>query len=126
MGSRIMRNREQRRIVCVLHSPSNQKILPQSLRSAGYEVILALTADEAVAFCINHSLAALVLDSEFFTQEGWSVTQTFKSLCPKVPIVLFVENHKDGAMPTNVDAMADTAGIMLLELNRVFDRATSP
>lgn len=54
------------------------------------------------------------------------MTQTFKSLCPKVPIVLFVENHKDGAMPTNVDAMADTAGIMLLELNRVFDRATSP
>lgn len=119
-----MRNREQRRIVCVLHSPSNLKILPLSLRSARYEVILALTADQAVAFCINHSLAALVLDSEFFTQEGWSVTQTFKSLCPKVPILLLVENHQHGTIPKNVDAIANTTETMLAELDRFFRERT--
>lgn len=120
-----MRNREQRRIVCVLHSPSNQKSLPLSLESARYEVVSGLTADQAVAFCMNNIVAAVVLDSEFISEEELSVVETFKSLCPKVPILLFV-NGRHRTTPKNVDAIAYTTEIMLLELVRLFDRSTSP
>jgi DNA-binding NtrC family response regulator len=119
-----MRNRERPKILCVLHSPSNRNSLPGVLRSARYEVISAFTADQAVAFCINHVAAAVVLDSEFFSERGWSVLQTFKSLCPKVPILLFVEDHQFGTLPQNVDAIANTAEMMLVELRRFFDRVT--
>ncbi len=121
-----MRSREQRRIVCLLQSPSNQKNLPLSLRSARYEVVSAPTADQAVAFCINNAVAAVVLDSEFSSEEAWSVVQTFKGLCPKVPILLFVDGHKHRTTPKNVDAIAHTTEDMLLELVRLFDRSVSP
>lgn len=121
-----MRSREQRRIVCVLHSPANQKCVSQTLKAARYEVVSALTAAEAIAFCVNHSLAALVLDSEFFTEEGWSVVRTLKSLCPQVPIILFVEDHSGRTISSDVDGIANTADIVLSELNRLFDRSAGP
>ena len=116
-----MRNREQRRIVCVLHSPSNQIRLPVVLKSARYAVVSDLTADQAVAFCVSNIVAAVVLDSEFFSEGGLSVVQTFKSMCPKVPILLFVD-HRHRTAPKNVDAIAHTTEIMLLELVRLFCR----
>jgi len=114
-----MRNRERRIVVCVLHSSSNIGTLPPILRSAQYQVIVSLTADEAVAFCISNLVVAVVLDSEFLSEAGWSVAETLKALCPKVPILLFVEPHKDGTMPKSIDATANTGETMLAELNRL-------
>ncbi len=119
-----MRDREQRRIVCVLHSPSNQKSLPLSLESARYKVVSGLTADQAVAFCMNNIVAAVVLDSEFISEEELSVVETFKSLCPKVLILLFSKGRRPRTMPKYVDAIAHTTEIMLMELARLFDRST--
>lgn len=116
-----MRNREYRKIVCVLHSSSNKGTLPLILKSAEYQVILPLTADEAVAFCISNLVVAVVLDSEFLSEVGWSVAETLKALCPKVPILLFVEPHRDGTMPKGIDATANTGETMLAELNRLCD-----
>jgi DNA-binding NtrC family response regulator len=95
------------------------------LSSAKYEVVPALTADQAVAFCINNVAAAVVLDSEFFTVEGWSVAQTFKSLRPELPIVLFVEESHEMAVPQSVDAIAATGAALLQELHRLLDSADS-
>lgn len=120
-----MTNRVQRRIVCILHSPANRISLPLVLKSARYAVVSDLTADQAVAFCVSNVVAAVVLDSEFFSEGGLSVVQTFKSMCPKVPILLFVDQRPPRA-PKNVDAIAHTTEIMLLELVRLFDRSTSP
>lgn len=121
MGSRIMTNRGKRRIVRVLHSPSNQISLPRSLKSAQYAVVSDLTADQAVAFCMNNIVAAVVLNSEFISEEKLSVVETFKSLCPKVPILLFVNDRKHRTTPKYVDAIAHTAETMLLELVRLVD-----
>ena len=119
-----MWNREQRRIVCVLHSPCHQISLPLALQSARYAVVSAATADQAVAFCVSNSVAAIVLDSEFCGAGGLSVVETFKSLCPKVPILLFVSDRRRRTAPKNVDAIAHTTDVMLLELVRLFGRST--
>jgi hypothetical protein len=73
----------------------------------------------AVAFCINNPVAAVVLDSEFFSERGWSLAQTFKSVCPSTPILLFVEDHQYTEIPQAVDAMVETPAGMLQELRRL-------
>ena len=112
---------KQQRILCVIHSTSNRKTLPLALQSAQYEVFLALTAEQAVAFCMGNLFAAVVLDSEFLSEAGWSVAQTFKGLYPRLPIVLFLEDHHRAEIPQAVDAIANTATTMLHELGRLLE-----
>ena len=70
---------------------------------------------------MNNIVAAVVLNSEFISEEKLSVVETFKSLCPKVPILLFVNDRKHRTTPKYVDAIAHTAETMLLELVRLVD-----
>gem|GEM_PF-1167310 len=113
--------RKQHRILCVSVSPMNLRAFQCVLRSADYQVVSALSPDQAVAFCVNNAVAAIVLDSEFLTEQGWSVAQTFKSLCPKVPILLCVEDRRRIEIPLAVDALADTPATLLQELKHIVE-----
>jgi len=116
-----MSRRDHHRILYVTDSPMNLKRLHSILSSTKYEIVSALAADQAVAFCINNALAAVVLGSEFLTAEGWSVAQTFKSLCPELPVVLFLEDSREMAIPDAVDVIATTGEALLQELQRLLD-----
>ncbi len=116
-----MSRRDHHRILCVTDSPMNLKRLHSVLSSTKYEIVSALAADQAVAFCINNAVAAVVLGSEFLTAEGWSVAQTFKSLRPELPVVLFVEDSREMAIPDAVDVIATTEGALLQELQRLLE-----
>lgn len=38
--------------------------------------------------CLNNHVSAVVLDSEFSTEVGWSAAQTFKMVNPHLPVML--------------------------------------
>jgi len=116
-----MSRREHHRILCVTRSDMRVKTFQSVLGSAKYEVISAFTSDQAVAFCINNAVTAVVLDSEFLTVEGWSVAQTFKGLRPGLPVLLFVEDDHHGPIPQSVDAIAKTSDDILQELQRLLE-----
>ena len=118
---RLSKYQKGRRILCIIRSTSNRKTLPPVLQSANYEVTLALTAEEAVAFCIGNLVAAVVLDSEFHSEAGWSVAQTIKGLHPQLPILLFLDDHKAAEIPQSVDAIANAA-TMVDELRRLLEK----
>lgn len=86
----------------------------------GFEVLSASTPEHAVAMCLNNHISAVVLDSEFSTEAGWTAAKTLKMVDPQLPVMLLLKNA-DGTVPSGVDAVAPTHSHMLLHLKGLLE-----
>jgi DNA-binding response OmpR family regulator len=86
-----------------------------ALPAREYDVLSASTPEQAVAVCLNNHISAVVLDSEFSTDSGWSAAQTLKMVNPQLPVML-LSKHAEGIMPSGVDAVAPNHSHMLIKL----------
>jgi len=116
-----MLGREKPRILCVSHSFFHLQLMRSALLSRKYEALTASTPEQAVAFCVGNNVAAVVLDSEFPTEYGWSAAQTFKIINPRLPVLLLQSGH-NGDIPAGVDGVAATVALMLDKLNALLTR----
>jgi DNA-binding NtrC family response regulator len=116
-----MRGREKPRILCVSRSASQLESICSAVSHREYEVVSASTPEQAVAVCVSHSLAAVVLDSEFCTEMGWSAAQTFKIVKPDLPVVLVGHDHQQ-APPNGVDAVAPSRSAIQHKLDELLKR----
>jgi DNA-binding response OmpR family regulator len=116
-----MMGRAKPRILCVSRSSSQLAAICSALASRDYEVLAATTPEQAVAVCVSNNLAAVVLDSEFATEAGWSAAQTFKMVKPHLPVVLLGKDHEQSP-PHGVDAVASTYSAILHKLNALLNR----
>jgi len=80
-----------------------------------YEVLSASTPEDAVAVCFSNHISAVVLDSEFSTEAGWSAAQTLKMVKPNLPVMLLLKSA-NGTVPSGVDAVAHNHSHMLPQL----------
>ncbi len=110
-----MLRREIRQILCVSQSPSQLKELISAVSSIAYEAVPASSPEQAVACCIGNPLAAIVIDSEFLTEGGWTVPQSIKMVRPDLPILLLKQEHT-GDIPHEVEAVASTVPLILQKL----------
>jgi hypothetical protein len=69
----------------------------------------------------SNNLAAVVLDSEFSAETGWSAAQTFKMVKPHLPVVLLGHNHQHEP-PHGVDAIATNYSGIQRKLNELLNR----
>ena len=76
------------------------------LQRAGFEVVMTLTVDHAVAMCVNREFAAVVLDQELFVEvDGWSVAQSLKLVRRNICVVLVTRGvARNRRAPKGVDA----------------------
>ena len=117
-----MMGRDKPRILCVSRSSSKLAALCAALPSREYEIVAATTPEQAVAVCVNNNLAAVVLDSEFSTETGWSAAQTFKMVKPQLPVVLLGHDHQQQP-PHGVDAIALDHSAIQQKLNALLNRS---
>ena len=110
-----MTGRGKPRILCLSVSFSRLTQMCAALPARQYQVLSASSPAHAVAACSTNNIAAVVLDSEFLTDGGSTLPQTFKALNPNLPIVLLELGH-NGDVPEAVDAVATTSKIMLKKL----------
>jgi PleD family two-component response regulator len=115
-----MMGREKPRILCVSRSSSQLEAIRSALPSRDYEVLAASTPEQAVAVCVSNNVAAVVLDSEFVTNE-WSAARTFKMVKSHLPVVLLGHDHEQ-SLPHGVDAVASTYSAILHQLNALLNR----
>lgn len=118
-----MLGREKLRILCVSHSFFHLHLMRSALLSRRYEALAASTPEQAVAFCVANNVAAVVLDSEFTTEHGWSAAQTLKIINPHLPVLLLESGH-NGDTPPGVDGVAATVALMLDKLNALLHRSS--
>jgi PleD family two-component response regulator len=79
-----MSGREKPRVLCVSRSAYQLRGMRGALPAREYDVLSASTPEQAVAVCLNNNISAVVLDSEFSTDSGWSAAQTLKMVNPPV------------------------------------------
>lgn len=80
-----------------------------------YEVLSASTPEQAVAVCLSDHVSAVVLDSEFSTEFGWSAAQTLKMVNPHLPVMLLLKSADD-TVPSGIDAVAHSHSHLLPKL----------
>lgn len=116
-----MTGRQKPRILCVSRSSSQLEAICSALPRREYEVLSATTPEQAVAVCVSNNLAAVVLDSEFSTEAGWSAARTFKMVKPQLPVVLMGHDHEQNP-PYGVDAVATSYSAIPHKLNALLNR----
>jgi DNA-binding NtrC family response regulator len=89
--------------------------------SRDYEVSTACTPEQAVTVCLNNKVAAVVLDSAFSTEAGWSAAQTFKMVNPSLPVMLVLKSS-ESTVPSGVDAIAPGHAHILPKLKGLLGR----
>jgi len=77
-----------------------------------FEAIGAASPQEAVAFCAANDVSAIVMDSEFVTEGGWTVAQSLRMVKPHLPIVLLKAGRRC-KLPPHVDAVAGKVEMIL-------------
>jgi len=110
-----MSGREKPRILCVSRSAYQLNAMRGAFPVREYEVLSASTPEQAVAVCLNNHISAVVLDSEFSTELGWSAAQTLKMVNPHLPVMLLLKSD-EGTVPSGVDAVAPSHAHMLIKL----------
>ena len=110
-----MSGRDKPRILCVSRSPYELREMRSAFPASEYQVPSASTPEQAVAACLNNHISAVVLDSEFSTEAGWSAAQTLKMVNPQLPVMLLLKSA-DGAVPCGVDAVAPSRAYILPKL----------
>jgi CheY-like chemotaxis protein len=109
------------RILCVSLSSPQLTAMSAMLPLRDYAVYTASTPEQAVAVCRSNHLAAIVLDSEFASESGWSVGQTLKIVNPELPILLLHKDHNGGSTP-GVDVVVASHDRILDALQMLLSR----
>ena len=110
-----MSGRDKPRILCVSRSPYQLRAMRSAFPATQYQVLSASTPEQAVAVCLNNRISAVVLDSEFCTEAGWTAAQTLKMVNPQLPVMLLLKSA-DGAVPCGIDAVAPSHSHILPKL----------
>ena len=119
-----MRDGQRRpRILCVASSASRLEPLLSPLQHFKLDHLAAYTSDQAVAVAVSSHVDVVLLDAECIRASEWSVANTLKLVCPKMPIVL-LEQRNEGRclsdLPPGVDAstasgMTQTEVVKMIE-----------
>jgi DNA-binding NtrC family response regulator len=117
-----MTGREKHRILCVSRSLFQLREMRSAFPAMEYEVFTVSTPEQAVTVCLSNKVAAVVLDSEFSTEAGWSAAQTFKMVDPHLPVMLLLKSA-EGTVPIGVDAVAPGPSQILPKLKGLLKRA---
>jgi DNA-binding response OmpR family regulator len=110
-----MLRRDTRRILCISQSPSKLKEFSSAVSSMAYEAVPVTSPQQAVACCSSNPVTAVVMDSEFLTDTGWSVARSLKMVSPSL-IILLLEHGHNGDIPDGIDAVATTLSLIMQKL----------
>jgi len=60
----------------------------REVKTSGFGVTVAFTAEQGVAVCLGNRVAAVLLDAAFIRNDDWTVAKSLKLVKPGVPILL--------------------------------------
>jgi len=94
----------------------------REVKTSGFEVIVAFTADQGVAIYMGNQVAAVLLDAAFIRNDDWTVAKSLKLIKPGVPILLLDcrDPSRSEGLPPSIDAVASSGDPkkVLAELRR--------
>jgi DNA-binding response OmpR family regulator len=105
-----MDKKPHERVLCVGPLLPGLRALQEAIQRQGYEVLLAFTADHAVAVSISNPCDAAIVDAELIRAEGVTLAETLKLARPEIPVLLLdhrEDQSRRDSLPKGVDAAVD-------------------
>ena len=95
-------------ILCLAQSSRNLSPMLREVKTSGFEVTMAFTADQGVAVCVANQVAAVLLDAAFIRNDDWTVARSLKMVKLGVPILLLDcrARSRGKGLPPGIDAVA--------------------
>ncbi len=110
------------RILLVEDNEMNRDMLSRRLERKGYDVIIAVDGEDAVAKAQAENPALILMDMSLPVLDGWEATRRIKASNRSVPIIALTANAMAGDEQKAKEAGCDDYDTKPVELPRLLEK----
>ena len=110
------------KILLVEDNEMNRDMLSRRLERKGYEIVMAVDGEQAVALAQTENPALILMDMSLPVIDGWEATRRIKAANPSVPILALTAHAMQGDEQKAKDAGCDDYDTKPVELPRLLEK----
>jgi two-component system, cell cycle response regulator DivK len=112
------------KILLVEDNEMNRDMLSRRLQRKGYEIVIAVDCQQAVAMAASESPALILMDMSLPIFDGWEATRRIKAAdeTRKIPVIALTAHAMAGDREKSLEAGCDDYDTKPIELPRLLDK----
>jgi len=112
------------KILLVEDNEMNRDMLSRRLQRKGYEVVIAIDGQQAVAMAASESPALILMDMSLPIFDGWEATRRIKAVdeTRKIPVIALTAHAMAGDREKSLEAGCDDYDTKPIELPRLLEK----
>jgi len=112
------------KILLVEDNEANRDMLLRRLQRKGYEVVIAIDGEEAIAIARSEHPELILMDISLPVMDGWEATRQLKasSETQNIPIIALTAHAMPGDREKSLEAGCDDYDTKPIELSRLLEK----
>ena len=110
------------RILLVEDNEMNRDLLSRRLERKGFEVVMALDGEEAIAMAVSAAPALILMDMRLPVLDGWEATRRIRATGNVVPIIALTAHAMQGDELKAKEAGCDDYDTKPVDLTRLLGK----
>ena len=112
------------KILLVEDNEMNRDMLSRRLQRKGYEIVIAVDGEQAVAMAASESPALILMDMSLPIFDGWEATRRIKAAdeTRKIPVIALTAHAMAGDREKSLEAGCDDYDTKPIELPRLLGK----
>jgi CheY-like chemotaxis protein len=112
------------KILLVEDNEMNRDMLSRRLRRKGYEVVMAVDGEQAVAMSVSESPDLILMDMSLPVFDGWEATRRIKAApaTKAMPVIALTAHAMSGDREKSLEAGCDDYDTKPIELPRLLEK----
>ena len=112
------------KILLVEDNEMNRDMLSRRLLRKGYEVVMAVDGEQAVAMAQSEAPALILMDMSLPVFDGWEATRRIKAApeTKSIPVIALTAHAMAGAREKSLEAGCDDYNTKPIELERLLGK----
>ena len=112
------------KILLVEDNEMNRDMLSRRLQRKGYEIVIAVDGQQAVAMAASESPALILMDMSLPIFDGWEATRRIKAAdeTRKIPVIALTAHAMAGDREKSLEAGCDDYDTKPIELPRLLEK----
>jgi CheY-like chemotaxis protein len=112
------------KILLVEDNEMNRDMLSRRLIRKGYEVVMAVDGEQAVAMSLSEAPSLILMDMSLPVFDGWEATRRIKAEAQTkgIPVIALTAHAMAGDREKSIEAGCDDYDTKPIELQRLLDK----
>ena len=112
------------KILLVEDNEMNRDMLSRRLQRKGYEIVMAMDGEQAVAMAASELPALILMDMSLPVFDGWEATRRIKAAAEtkKIPVIALTAHAMAGDREKSLEAGCDDYDTKPIELPRLLEK----